>query len=655
MGLCRHGTELQFIDPYFFIKSISDTKMLKFNDISLRRGPRLLFSKVSFVIHRGYKVGLTGNNGSGKSSLFQLVLGELSADTGEFNVTPDLVFASVEQETESDNRPAIEVVVDGDSAFRGIEAELAKNNCQGIRQAELHATMEEIDGYSIRARASKLMYGLGFGEDQLDRPVQAFSGGWRMRLNLAKALMCRSDVLLLDEPTNHLDLDAVIWLQDWLKSYPGTLVLISHDREFLDNVSDHIAHIENQSIQLCPGNYSDFERLKADQLARQESIYARQQREVEHMRAFVTRFKAKATKAKQAQSRLKALQKMDLIVRAQIDSPIHFEFNNPENTPDPLLRLEDLSIGYDDQAVIDSVEITIRPGDRIGLLGANGSGKSTLIKILAGEIQPLQGKIETANGLEIGYFAQHQLEQLNPSESPLQHLQAIDRNASEKELRNYLGGFAFYGDLAIEAVNQRSGGEKARLVLAILAYQKPNLLLLDEPTNHLDINTRDALSIALQNYSGAVLIISHDRHLLRTITDQWYLVRNRKLEIFDGDLDDYRETLKLEFDHQQKDGKDQNTISRREQRHLDAERRKQLRPLQVAVEKAENNLEKLHLRVEVIEDQLSDPEIYSSDSKENLTEILKEKGKLERQVCEAEKIWEEAIQDLDDAEINGIL
>lgn len=628
--------------------------MLHFNNISLRRGTRLLFSGVNFVIHRSYKLGLTGVNGSGKSSFLQLILGELYPDTGNFTVASGLVFASVAQETVSSERLALEIVVDGDHAFRAIEAELASDTAgvPGGRQGELHARMEQIDGYSIRARASKLMHGLGFRDVQLNRPAQELSGGWRMRLNLARALMCRSDVLVLDEPTNHLDLDAVIWLQGWLKNYSGTLILISHDREFLDDTIDHIAHIEHQSIRLYHGNYSSFEQLRADYLAQQQSVYFKQQRDVEHIRAFVDRFRAKATKAKQAQSRLKALQKMDLIVRAQIDSPIRFTFKNPGKMPDPLIRLEQLSIGYNNRAVIDSIELMIKPGARIGLLGSNGAGKSTLIKLLAGEIQPIQGKMELAKDLQIGYFAQHQLEQLDGTETPLQHLQAIDRNATEKELRNFLAGFAFTGDSAIEPVGQRSGGEKARLVLAMLAYRRPNLLLLDEPTNHLDINVRDAMSIALQDYAGAVLIISHDRHLLRTITDQFFLLSQGKLKPFYGDLDDYRDSLKRDVERPLTDA-DQAQVSRRGQRRIEAERRKRLKPLRTALGVVENELETLQNQIKAIEIKLSDTNLYAADSKDKLKEILREKNNLERNAREAEEIWVRAFQELDEAEIKG--
>ncbi|MGH8550802.1 MAG: ATP-binding cassette domain-containing protein [Methylococcales bacterium] len=625
--------------------------MLNFNNVSLRRGNRLLFSGATFVIHRGYKLGLTGANGSGKSSFLQLVLGALSADEGNCEIASDIVFASIAQETAFGERPALEIIVDGDPEYRRLEAELSHEvtAAHEVRHAQLFERMEQIDGYSIRARAAKLMRGLGFGEEQFERPAAEFSGGWQMRLNLARVLMCRSDVLLLDEPTNHLDLDAVIWLQDWLKNYPGTLILISHDREFLDGVTDHIAQFENQSIRLYTGNYSSFERLRADYLAQIESLYLKQQREVQHIRAFVDKFRAKASNAKQAQSRLKALQKMDLIVRARGDSPFSFSFQNPRKTPDPLIRLSEAGIGYGDRSIIDTIDLTVRPGDRIGLLGPNGAGKSTLIKLLAGEIQPLNGKMESAKDLHIGYFAQHHLEQLKRSESPLQHFKRIDREAAERDLRNFLGGFAFTGDLALEPIGQRSGGEKARLVLAMLAYQRPNLLLLDEPTNHLDIQVRDALSIALQDYEGALVIVSHDRHLLRTITDRFILVDRGRLRAFDGDLDDYRDSLQQNAGIQPENAPPAND-SRRNQRRLDAERRKRLRPLRSALDKCESDLEKLQNRVQELEGALSDTGIYAVDGKDRLKVLLSEKRDLDRKVMESEKIWMRALQELEEAE-----
>ncbi|MGR9105865.1 MAG: ATP-binding cassette domain-containing protein [Gammaproteobacteria bacterium] len=625
--------------------------MLNFNGVSLRRGTRLLFSAVNLVIHRGYKLGLTGANGTGKSSFLQLILGGLSTDEGSLEMPADLVVASVAQETTFDARPALEIVLDGDQEFRQIEAELNRDAAlsHGIRHAELLERMEQIGGYSIRARAARLMQGLGFRDEQQDRPARELSGGWRMRLNLAKALMCRSDLLLLDEPTNHLDLDAVIWLQDWLKNYPGTLILISHDREFLDEVTDHIAHIEDLSIRLYSGNYSAFEKIRAERLAQQESTYLKQQREIRHIQSFVDRFRAKATKAKQAQSRLKALQRMELIVRARSDSPFTFCFQTPSKTPDPLIKLGEVGIGYGQHTILDSLDLCIRPGDRIGLLGPNGAGKSTLIKLLAGEIRPLHGTVETAKDLDVGYFAQHQLEQLDEFESPLEHLQRIDRLASDTDLRSFLGTFAFSGERALNPVRGLSGGEKARLVLALLAYRRPNLLLLDEPTNHLDIQVRDALSIALQDYPGALVMVSHDRHLLRTLTDVFYLIKGGVLRVFEGDLDDYRDILQ-EKAVTRPEKLQGSSDARRNQRRSDAARRERLRPLRVAVENAEKDLERLQNRFREIELALGDATLYRPERKEELRVLLLEKRDLERALAESEEVWMQAQHAFEEAE-----
>ena len=500
--------------------------MLRFSRVALRRGPRLLFSEVDFIIHAGHKVGVVGGNGSGKSSLFALIRNELHADEGEFDMPAGLSLAHVAQETPATERPAIDYVMDGDTELRAVEVALrdAERAGDGHAQAEVQAQLEHIGGYQARARAARLMHGLGFAPDQDERPVASFSGGWRMRLNLAQALMCRSDLLLLDEPTNHLDLDAVIWLEDWLRGYPGTLLLISHDRDFLDRVIDRIAHLDQGSITLYSGNYSAFERIRAERLANQAAAYEKQQREVAHIHAYVERFRAKATKARQAQSRLKALARMELIAPAHVDSPFHFEFAEPAALPNPLLRLDGASAGYGELPVVAELNFSLSPGERIGLLGPNGAGKSTLMKLIAGGLAPMAGRRETADRLAIGYFAQHQLEQLDPGASALLHLRRIDPKASEQQMRDFLGGFDFRGDRVVEPVAPFSGGEKARLVLALIVWQRPNLLLLDEPTNHLDLEMRHALNLALQGYGGAVLLVSHDRHLLRSVADRLLLV-----------------------------------------------------------------------------------------------------------------------------------
>ncbi len=627
--------------------------MLNFNDVSIRRGGNLLFQQATFVVFRGVKLGVTGANGSGKSSLFSLIQGGLSVEEGQFGMPPDLVIAHVAQETPSVEKKAIDYVIDGDTSFRQTEQQLrlASHSENGFEQAKLHQKMEEIEGYSVQSRAAKLMSGLGFQPDQIHCLLPSLSGGWRMRLNLAQALMCRSDILLLDEPTNHLDLDAVIWLQDWLKEYSGTLLLISHDREFLDSITNHIAHIEHQSIKLYRGNYSAFEVFRAETLALQQATRAKQQREIQHIRSFVDRFRAKATKARQVQSRLNTLKKMELIAQAHADSPIRFSFQNPDKTPNPLLKLEKLSIGYGESTVLSGVNLILSPGDRIGLLGPNGAGKSTLIKLLAGEIQQQQGKLKIADDCSVGYFAQHQLEQLHGDESPLQHFQTLASGAVEKELRNFLGGFGFHGDEALEPVGLRSGGEKARLVLALLAFQRPNVLLLDEPTNHLDLYVRHALSVALQEYSGAMVIVSHDRHLLRTVTDQFYLVANGGVECFDGDLEDYRNLLnQSKGDSSLDSGSQQLLVSKKDRRRLQAERRLLLQPLHTACKQAELKLESLHTQQKKLDLALSDANLYELNNKEKLQELIEEKNQIEQSILKSEQIWFDACAKLEDEE-----
>jgi ATP-binding cassette subfamily F protein 3 len=619
--------------------------MLTFTDVSLRRGPRLLFEQASFTIHAGNKVGITGANGCGKSSLFALIRDELHTDTGTLSFPTDSVIAHVAQETPAIAESAIDYVIDGDTGLRQLQIQLtnAEKNNDGLQQAQIHGQLEAIDAYTATARAARLLNGLGFSAFQIQQPVETFSGGWRVRLNLAQALMCRSDILLLDEPTNHLDLDAVIWLESWLQLYKGTLLLISHDRDFLDRVVNRIAHIEQQRITLYTGNYTSFEQQRAEQLAQQQAAHERQQREVAHMRAFVDRFRAKATKARQAQSRLKALERMALIAPAHVDSPFHFIFPPPEKLPKPLLQLEDAAVGYAQQPLLHGLNLNLAPGDRIGLLGPNGAGKSTLIKLLAGDLQPLAGKRQPAPYLQLGYFAQHQLEQLQTTDSPLAHLQRLDKQASEKSLRNFLGGFGFQGDRALDPVGPFSGGEKARLVLALLVYQKPNLLLLDEPTNHLDLEMRLALSTALQDYEGAMVIISHDRHLLRTVTDQFYLVHGGQLAPFDGDLEDYRQYLQQDTRQQlQVTGSpptENTAAARKRQRREDAEKRQRLQPLRKEILQLEKALTSLESRKSELEAKLADPTVYDEANKARLKELMAEQADLQRQINQTEENW----------------
>lgn len=624
--------------------------MLTLTNVSLRRGAKLLFENVSFTVYSGQRVGISGANGCGKSSLFAMVRDELHADTGDFSIQSGFTIAHVAQELAATEQAAIEFVIDGDAELRGIQAKLAQAEQQndGHRSAELYAELETIHGYTANSRAAILLSGLGFKTTELNNPVSTFSGGWRVRLNLAKALMCRSDLLLLDEPTNHLDLDAVIWLQEWLQNYAGSLLLISHDRDFLDAVVGHVLHIELQNALLYTGNYSQFERARAERLAQQQSNFERQQKERAHMQSFVDRFKAKATKAKQAQSRLKALQRMELISAAHIDSPFHFEFFKPSRVSNPLIKVEKATLAYDDKVILDNVSLSIKPGDRLALLGPNGAGKSTLIKLLAGDSSPSNGTVSDAESLNIGYFAQHQLEQLDTTASPLLHLQRLDKKASERDLRNFLGGFGFHGDKTLEAVGPFSGGEKARLVLAILVYQKPNLLLLDEPTNHLDIEMRHALSSALQDFSGAMIIVSHDRHLLRTITDQFLLVSNKQVTPFDGDLDDYADWVKSESKATEANSKENNQQgSGKERKQQDAKKRQQQKPLRDALKKAEKQLDKLYEKQQQLENKLADTHLYQQTQKAQLASLLAEKKAVDEQLAQTEEKWliaQEAIE-----------
>jgi ATP-binding cassette subfamily F protein 3 len=625
---------------HFYITS--PTRMLKLTNVSLRRGAKLLFENVSFTVHSGQRVGVSGANGCGKSSLFAMVLDKIHADTGDFSIQSGFIIAHVAQELSVTEQAAIEFVIDGDAELRQIQAQLidAEQQNDGHRAAELYADLDTIHGYTANSRAAILLGGLGFKQADLNNPVSSFSGGWRVRLNLAKALMCRSDILLLDEPTNHLDLDAVIWLQEWLQNYAGTLLMISHDRDFLDAVVGNILHIEQQNATLYTGNYSQFERARAERLAQQQSSFERQQKERAHIQSYVDRFKAKATKAKQAQSRLKALERMEIISAAHIDSPFHFEFYQPERVSNPLIKVEKASLAYGEKVILDGLSLSIKPGDRLALLGPNGAGKSTLIKLLAGHNTATSGSIDCAESLKIGYFAQHQLEQLDGNASPLLHIQRLNKKATERDLRNFLGGFGFHGDKALEAVAPFSGGEKARLALAILVYQKPNLLLLDEPTNHLDIEMRHALSSALQEFNGAMIIVSHDRHLLRTITDQFILVANGKLTPFDGDLDDYATWVK-EQAKAIDSGLPNNDSSRsnKDRKQSDAKKRQQQKPLRDALKKAEKQLDKLYAKQQKLEEQLADGDLYNSSQKEQLAVLIKEKRTVDAEIEATEENW----------------
>ncbi|EXJ17221.1 ATP-binding cassette domain-containing protein [Imhoffiella purpurea] len=626
--------------------------MLQLQGLSFRRGPNLLLEDASLTIYPGQKVGLVGANGCGKSSLFALLLGDLHADSGEVSIPPGWEIAHVAQHTPDTDRPAIEFVLDGDRELRRIERDLAAADAagDGIRHGELLGLFESIDGYGAESRAARLLHGLGFAPGDERRPVNSYSGGWRMRLALARTLMCRSDLLLLDEPTNHLDLDAVIWLEGWLKAYPGTLVLISHDRDFLDAVASHILHLEHRHLNYYAGNYSAFERQRAERLAQQQAAYVRQQREIAHMHSFVERFRAKATKARQAQSRIKALERMELIAPAHVDSPFRFGFEPAQHLPRPLLRLDQAAAGYGERPIIEGVGMTLEPGDRIGLLGRNGAGKSTFIKVLAGELSLLSGRCERAQELKLGYFAQHQLDQLRPDDTPLGHLRRLDPEATEQTLRNYLGGFGFAGDRALDPIAPLSGGEKARLVLALIIRQRPNLLLLDEPTNHLDLEMRHALSEALQEFEGALVLVSHDRHLLRVTSDTLLLVDAGRVAPFDGDLDDYPAWLagrdgttdQTPEDRTAREGGD-----RKQQRRQAAEVRKMLQPLRKQERDLERRMAELQSRGTTLEQTLTAPELYEADAKDRLLTMLAEQRQIKADLEAAEEAWLEVCESIE--------
>ncbi|MFY9994877.1 MAG: ABC transporter ATP-binding protein [Leclercia sp.] len=628
--------------------------MIVFSSLQIRRGVRVLLDNATATINPGQKVGLVGKNGCGKSTLLSLLKNEISADGGNFTYPGNWQLAWVNQETPALSVPAMDYVIDGDREYRKLEAELnaANERNDGHAIATVHGKLDAIDAWTIRSRASTLLHGLGFSNEQLERPVSDFSGGWRMRLNLAQALICRSDLLLLDEPTNHLDLDAVIWLERWLKSYQGTLILISHDRDFLDPVVDKIIHIEQEAMFEYTGNYSSFERQRAVRLSQQQAMYESQQLRVAHLQSFVDRFKAKASKAKQAQSRIKMLERMEMIAPAHVDNPFHFSFREPESLPNPLLKMEKVSAGYGERIILDSIKLNLVPGSRIGLLGRNGAGKSTLIKLLAGELNPVSGDIGLAKGIKLGYFAQHQLEFLRADESPLQHLARLAPQEMEQKLRDYLGGFGFQGDKVTENTERFSGGEKARLVLALIVWQRPNLLLLDEPTNHLDLDMRQALTEALIEFEGALVVVSHDRHLLRSTTDDLYLVHDGKVEPFDGDLEDYQQWLSdvQKQENQPAEGAKDNANSaqaRKDQKRRDAELRTQTQPLRKEIARLEKELEKLHAQLATVEEKLGDSGLYDQSRKAELTDCLQRQAKTKSSLEECEMAWLDAQEQLE--------
>ena len=627
--------------------------MITLEQISLQRGSKFLLEQASAVFHPGQKIALIGANGTGKSSLFQLLLGQLSNDEGTVSIPQQWRIAHMAQEVATSERNALDYIIDGDQQLRTIEAEMqqAVQDDRHEKLALLHEQLDTIDGYNVKVRAEQLMLGLGFQLSDINKPANSFSGGWRIRLNLAQALMSPSDLLLLDEPTNHLDLDAELWLEQWLQRYQGSLLLISHDRDFIDSVCEGIVHIEHKRLNSYKGNYSAFERQRAERLAQQQANYEKQQARKAEITDFVRRFRAKATKAKQAQSRLKELARMEDIAPAHIDSPFDFSFPEPEKFSDPLLNLSHADLGYGETTIINQVNLSIHPGSRIGLLGANGAGKSTMIKSLASDIALLSGDFTKGENLQLGYFSQHQLEALDLDASPILHLQRLSPKIREQEIRNFLGGFNFHGDMAVEPIRYFSGGEKARLALAIVVWQKPNLLLLDEPTNHLDLEMCHALTVALQAFAGAVIVISHDRHLLRNTVDQFLLVANGKADLFEGDLDDYGRWLisqrKADSSVIDNSKNQAEKVDKKIQRQQAAQVRKKLNPINNAIKKIEQQMAKTDQQLATIETALGDNSLYQDDNKDKLQQLLQDQAKLVQQKNQQEEQWLELNDDLE--------
>jgi ATP-binding cassette, subfamily F, member 3 len=624
--------------------------MIRLSNVTLRRGAKALLEGADVALNPGDKIGLVGANGSGKSSLFALLRGELHADAGDVDVPARWRVAHVAQETPALERPAIEYAIDGDVELRELEAALAQAEAadDGHAIGELHARLRDADAYTVRARAERLLRGLGFARDELERPVSSFSGGWRMRLNLARALMCPSDLLLLDEPTNHLDLDAILWLEEGLRRYPGTLIVVSHDRDFLDGVAGTIVHIDGGRLRRYAGNYSAFERQRAAAVVLAAAQAEKQARERAHLESFIDRFRAKATKARQAQSRMKQLERMEALAPLHVSAPFSFEFREPLKSPNPLLVFEDVSAGYGERVVLRELKLSLQSGQRIGLLGVNGAGKSTFVKSVAGVLAPLSGKITLNKGLEIGYFAQHQVEMLDDAASPLLHLARVAPKAREQDLRDYLGGFNFPGDMATTPIATFSGGEKARLALALIVWQRPNLLLLDEPTNHLDLETREALAVALAQFEGTLILVSHDRHLLRATTDEFMIVAEGRVSPFDGDLDDYRDWLlrtKLADGESAPlpEKKKEAAPDRREQKRAEAEARQRLsaarKPLESRLKRVEEQMAKLAPKKAEIEKHLAGGAIYEEASKEALKALLLDQAYVARELGQLEAEW----------------
>jgi len=643
--------------------------MIQLSQVSLQRGNQFLLETADLTIFESQKIGLIGANGAGKSSLFDMIRGGLQADTGNIILPSQKRIAFMAQEVAATKRTALDYCLDGDTALREIESNIEQAEKADDATAHAHwlAEFDTAQGYTSRARAETLLQGLGFKMADMNKPVSDFSGGWCIRLNLAKALMSPSDILLLDEPTNHLDLDAVVWLESWLRQYTGTLILISHDRDFLDAITTHIVHLYQQKLVLYKGNYSSYERQRAEHLAQQQATYERQQVRKAHLQTYVDRFRYKATKAKQAQSRLKMLEKMESIGPAHIDSQFEFTIPVAEKTSAQLLALTQATLGYRkvDDSDVDSGAVTqinttnfgVRDGQRIGLLGPNGAGKSTLIKSLVGELELLSGEIVYGENLKIGYFSQNQLDALDLGTSPIVHIQRLTPTALERDVRRYLGGFGFTGDDATRKVEGFSGGEKARLALSLIVWTRPNLLILDEPTNHLDLEMRQALTEALQEFSGAILLVSHDRHLLNSTVDEFYLVADHEIKEFDGDLPSYYQWLQQRqlIDKQNAKVENFDKLDKKEERRKAAELRQQLRPLQKQLEKHDKAMQQAQQKLDEISEKMADADLYDVSNKDKLQTLLSDEAKWKKSLIEHEESWMLVQESLEEAEVASLI
>ncbi len=625
--------------------------MITLSNLRLQRGQKVLLESANARIDIGQRVGVIGRNGTGKSSLFALLRGELHDDAGDVSIPANWVIAHVAQEMPETEVSALSYVLAGDDELSRLNAELAQAEHinDGVAMAHCHTELARIEAYSAPARAAQLLNGLGFAQNLQDNPVNSFSGGWRMRLNLARALMCRSDLLLLDEPTNHLDLDTVLWLEQYLKSHPATQLIISHDRDFLDALCTHIIEVAQQTLTLYKGNYTQFERIRGERLAQQQAQYVQQQRHISHLQSYINRFRAQATKARQAQSRIKALDRLELVAAAHLDSPFTFEFAELNDLPNPLMQTDGVRLGYGDKILLDKVAFSIQSHDRIGLLGMNGAGKSTLIKALAQELTPISGSITSAQNLRIGYFSQQHLDTLREDESPLWHMQRLAPLENVQLLRNFLGGFHFQGDRVGESIENFSGGEKARLALALLIWQKPHLLLLDEPTNHLDLDMRHALTVALQQFNGALIVVSHDRSLLANCVDDFWLVADGAVRPFEGDLDDYRAWCAKSWQLFKQSANDDagsdasEVVNKKEARQQAAQLRTALnaaqKPLKQKLNTLEKSLQQAQTEQTTVQAWLASEAAYGAEHKDQLAQSVRRSSELSAQIEQLEEQW----------------